>query len=283
MESAQEAQDSSSKQLFDGSRDCGLRRDIFYCFSVFICRLVGITLFETRPFHLERVPRRGAVMLASTHQSLLDPWIVGMCPDRHSSYLAKESLFRVPILGWLLRKYGCIPVPRERAVPKKALEISLKVLESRRSLVLFPEGTRAPDSRLQPLRRGIALLAGRSRAQCVPVLVRGTRRCLPKGAWVPRPGTVDVCFGNPIEFNSSESSDSFIQRLSGCYRLLAIEAGAPEVLGAESCPGGRRSEEEETSRPSGNSGTSPANEGGGSLAALPAAFSDGVACGNAGK
>jgi 1-acyl-sn-glycerol-3-phosphate acyltransferase len=244
---------------------------------------VGITLFETRSFHLERVPRRGALMLASTHQSLLDPWIVGMCPDRHSSYLAKESLFRVPILSWLLRKYGCIPVPRERAVPKKAMEVSLKVLESGRSLVLFPEGTRAPDGRLQPLRRGISLLASRSKAHCVPVLVRGSRRCLPKGAWVPRPGTVDVCFGDPIEFNPSESSDSFIQRLSGCYRHLAIEAGAPELLEGESCPGGRSTEEEESSRPSSQPGASPALEGESSLSALPTAFSDGMACVKAGK
>ena len=283
MESARKAHDPDIEVLFDGSRDCGMRRGIFYSFSVFICRLVGITLFETRSFHLERVPRRGSLILASTHQSLLDPWIVGMCPDRNSSYLAKDSLFRVPILGWLLRTYGAIPVPRERAVPKKVLEISLKVLEGGRSLVLFPEGTRAPDGRIQPLRRGIALLAGRSKARCVPVLVRGSRRCLPKGAWVPRTGMVDVCFGNPIEFMFSESSDSFIQRLSGCYRQLAIEAGAPELLGDESCPDGRSSEEEETSRSSGILGTTPETEGGLSLSALPAAFSDGMACGDAGK
>jgi 1-acyl-sn-glycerol-3-phosphate acyltransferase len=165
---------------------------------------------------------------------MLDPVLVGMCFDRGCSYLARETLFKVPILGWLIRNLSSFPVPRESTAPKKALEVSINLLAEGRALLLFPEGTRSYDGRLQPLKRGIALVARRSQAPVVPALVHGAYRSWPRTRRLPRPAAVRIFFGEPIQFDPMESSDSFVDRLSASYRQLAIEAGATEVLGEAS-------------------------------------------------
>ena len=216
------------------TRDRGLHLGIFYGISLYVSRIAALTLFDLRIRHQNRVPLTGPAILAANHQSVLDPWLVGSSLDRRAAYLARETLFRVPILGWLIRKYDTMPVPRDSTVPRAALEICLKVLEKGRALILFPEGTRSYDGRLQPLKRGIVLLARRTGAPVVPIIVHGSFRCWPRSRKLPRPGQIDIVFGEPIQFEKDESSDSFVERLGRAYRRLAIEAGAEDMLPAES-------------------------------------------------
>jgi 1-acyl-sn-glycerol-3-phosphate acyltransferase len=204
---------------------------------MYVCRIVSIIFFETRVFGVEWVPRRGSTLIASTHKSVMDPWIVGMIPNRSSCYLAKESLFRVPFLGWLIRRYDAFPISRDTVAARSALDLCVKILQEGRALVFFPEGTRSEDGGLQPLKRGVALVAKRSGALVLPVSVVGTYACWPRGAVLPRPGRVRVSFGTPLAFVTNESSDSFVERLSGRLRQLAVEADLREAARDESLSG----------------------------------------------
>ena len=216
------------------TRDRGIHLGLFYAFSLYVSRVAALTLFDLKIRNQNRVPLRGPAILAGNHQSVLDPWLIGSSLDRRAAYLARETLFRVPILGWLIRKYDSLPVPRDSIAPRAALEVCLKVLEKGRALILFPEGTRSYDGRLQPLKRGIVLLARRTGAPVVPILVHGSFRCWPRSRVLPRPGQIDLVFGEPIQFEKDESSDSFVERLERAYRRLAVEAGAEDMLPVES-------------------------------------------------
>jgi len=211
-------------------RDSGLHMGWFYALSVFLSRVAAIAFFELRIFDSARVPRKGAVVLAANHQSLLDPWLVGLTQLRRAAYLARDSLFRVPVLGWLIRQYDSVPVVRETTAARQSLEVCIKVLERKRALVLFPEGTRSADGRLQTLKRGISLVVRRSGATVVPILVRGSHRLWPRKQKLPRFGQVKLYFGNAIVPDGSQSSDALVERLEGSYRELALAVGALEVL-----------------------------------------------------
>ncbi|HVR73026.1 MAG TPA: lysophospholipid acyltransferase family protein [Planctomycetota bacterium] len=193
-------------------------------------RLFAILYFRARFEKVERVPRTGPVILAANHQSLFDPCLVGISFKRRASFLARETLFRVPVLGWLIRKLGAFPVPRESTAPRKALEVCVRVLELGRALVLFPEGTRTRDGRMQPLRRGVAQLAQRTGAPVVPVIIQGAHAVWPRKRRLPRPGRIRITFGEPLRYEPEETYDSFMERLMSAYLALAGEAGAGEVL-----------------------------------------------------
>jgi 1-acyl-sn-glycerol-3-phosphate acyltransferase len=216
------------------SGDSGLALGIFYSLSLYLSRFAALFFFDLRVFGSERVPARGPVIIAPNHQSLLDPWLTGLCLYRRGAYLARHSLFRVPILGWLIRKYDALPVEREKSAPRAGFEVCLRALELGRALLLFPEGTRSYDGRLQPLKRGVALLARRGRAPVLPVWIVGTRGAWPREQKLPRPGKVRLYFGSPLVLGNDESSDAFMDRLQQAYRTLASEAGAGDLVPAAS-------------------------------------------------
>lgn len=209
----------------------GLRRGVIHALSVYVCRVLSATLFELRVFGAQNLPRHGATLFASNHQSLLDPIILGIIQDRVCGFLAKDSLFRVPLLGWLIGRLRAFPIPRESVGSRRALRVCLSLLDRDRGLVFFPEGTRSSDGRLQPLRRGVGLIARRSGARIVPVIMRGTFLAWPRGAILPRPSRVEVHVGEAIHIEEHESLGAFVGRLEGCLRRLAIAAGAPELVG----------------------------------------------------
>ena len=112
--------------------------------------------FGWRVYNAERVPLEGPVILASNHASFLDPPLVGSGLKRGINYLARENLFRFPILGEILRRWQVVPVDREGG-GAKGLKAILDRLLAGGAIILFPEGTRTRDGRLQPARSGIGL------------------------------------------------------------------------------------------------------------------------------
>ena len=206
---------------------------LFYGVSLLASRIAATGFFSLRVEGSHRVPLTGPVILAANHQSFLDPWMVGLSLERRAHYLARDSLFQVPILGALITRYGALPVPRESAAPRKSLEVCLQALEKGRALILFPEGTRSVDGRLQPLRRGIALLARRTGAPVVPGIVAGSHLAWPRDRRLPRRSPIRLFFGNPIRFSEDESSDSFMERLASAFRAVAVEAGEEALISGE--------------------------------------------------
>src|SRR5467141_1626900 len=147
--------------------------------------------FGWRVYNPERVPARGPVILASNHASILDPPLVGAGLRRSINYLARESLFRFPVVGWVLRRWNSVPVDREGG-GAKGLRAILDRLLAGGAIILFPEGTRTRDGNLQPARAGIGLTVIKSPAPVVPVRVFGTYEAMSRGNRLPRPRHVAV-------------------------------------------------------------------------------------------
>src|SRR5437899_9110225 len=121
----------------------------------------------------ERVPLKGPVILASNHASILDPPLIGSGIHRGINYLARESLFRFPVVGWVLRKWNSVPVDREGG-GAAGLRAILDRLLAGGGIILFPEGTRTRDGELWPARSGIGLTGIKSTAAVGPVRGSGT-------------------------------------------------------------------------------------------------------------
>ena len=140
----------------------------------------------------ENFPSEGAAILVSNHVSMWDPIVAGCSVPRNVSFMAKEELFRNPLLGKLFRTLDAFPVKRGRG-DTSAIRNSLKVLRNGQVLGLFPEGTRSKTGDLQKGLPGMILLMEKSKAPIVPVRVNGTKNFLTRG-W----GNIEVIIGKPI-------------------------------------------------------------------------------------
>jgi 1-acyl-sn-glycerol-3-phosphate acyltransferase len=155
---------------------------------------------SVRLLHPERLGGAGSVIVAANHESLADILVLLARLPLQVRFLAKRSVFRVPILGWSIRAAGFIPVDRgDRTRGVATVEAALARLKRGRSLVVFPEETRTRTGELSEFKKGAALLALRSGLSILPLGIAGTRRILPAGGWLMRPGRVVVAVGDPIE------------------------------------------------------------------------------------
>jgi 1-acyl-sn-glycerol-3-phosphate acyltransferase len=140
---------------------------------------------------IDAIPREGPVILASNHISNADAVIIGswLTPrlGRRIHWLGKREMFDWPIVGWMARNGGVVPVDRATA-DVEAFRVAQRVLGAGHVLMVFPEGTRSPTGELQRPKDGLAMLALRSNATIVPIGVSNTDRVWPKGRFVPTPG-----------------------------------------------------------------------------------------------
>jgi 1-acyl-sn-glycerol-3-phosphate acyltransferase len=151
---------------------------------------------------LAAIPREGAVILAANHISNADPVLVGawLTPrlGRRIHWLGKKEMFDWPIVGWMARNGGVVPVDRA-AADVDAFRMATRVLEAGEVLMVFPEGTRSPTAELQPPKDGLAMLALRTGATILPIGVSNTDRVWPKGRLIPRlGGHATVRVGTPF-------------------------------------------------------------------------------------
>ena len=201
-------------------------------FSYFIFwRMFGhiyATYFRWRIYNPERVPTEGPVILAANHASFLDPPLVGAALPRALNYLARDTLFSVPLVGWLLRLWKVVPVDRDGGGAAGLRAIFDRLLQGG-AILLFPEGTRTPDGKLRTARSGIGLIVIKSNAPVVPVRVFGTREAYGRHVRFPRPHPVAVKFGLPINFEAlrAEAKVCPKPRLKQIYQQVA-----DEIMGA---------------------------------------------------
>jgi 1-acyl-sn-glycerol-3-phosphate acyltransferase len=187
-------------------------------------RAVYATYFRWRVFGAENVPLTGGVILASNHASFLDPPLVGAGLKRDINYLARESLFRFPGIGALLRSWNSVPVDREGGGARGLKKILDRLLAGG-GIILFPEGTRTRDGRLQPARSGIGLTVIKSTAPVVPVRVFGTYEAYGRHITIPRPRRIAVKYGAPMNFEAlrAEAKTCDKTRLKQIYQQVADE------------------------------------------------------------
>jgi 1-acyl-sn-glycerol-3-phosphate acyltransferase len=167
------------------------------------CRLLFRIYFRLyhrgKIYHADRLPAEGAFILAGNHVSFLDPPFFGLACEREAFYMARDTLFRNPVAGWILRSWNCVPINRDRG-DIGALRTVMRLLGEGKAVLMFPEGTRSRDGRLQEARAGIGMIVARSGAPVMPMRIFGTDRALPRGASFPRPVQVTVMFGEPFRY-----------------------------------------------------------------------------------
>jgi 1-acyl-sn-glycerol-3-phosphate acyltransferase len=163
----------------------------FYQFARGVVASVFFPLYRIEVKGKEHFPKEGAVLLCSNHIDNLDPPTVGISAPRQVHFMAKEELFRVPVLGGIVRKVGSFPVKRGMS-DREALRNGLNVLKDGGVLGLFPEGTRSKDGQLGKGLAGAGFFALRSNALVVPCAVIGTYKPFNK---------VKVFFGEPINLD----------------------------------------------------------------------------------
>ena len=151
---------------------------------------------------------RGGLFLIN-HQSFLDPLFVAVFLGRPVSYLDRDNLFLIPVIGWILRKTHVIPISRE-AARGGSIRLALERLESGFLVGIFPEGTRTSDGKVGDFRPGFLALARRTQQPIYPVGIVGADRVMPRSSnWI-RPGRVDIIFGapfTPAELNQLHDSN----------------------------------------------------------------------------
>lgn len=181
--------------------------------------------FGWRVYNNERVPLQGPVILAANHASFLDPPLVGSGLHRDINYLARKSLFRLPVLGWILRTVNAVPVDRDGG-GAAGLKAIMDRLHDGGAIILFPEGTRSKDGNFQPARSGVGLSVIKSEAPVVPVRVFGTFQAWGRHVKFPRPRRcVIVKYGEPMSFKQlrAEAKDCSKVRLKEIYQQVADE------------------------------------------------------------
>ena len=189
----------------------------YYWFCRGLIKLVGKIFFRLRWLHRERMINHGPVILASNHQSFLDPPFAGSTSRRAIYFLARRTLLDGRFFGWLLPKLNVIPVDSESGKDRTALKALIRILRAGEGTLVFPEGQRSPDGKLQPAQPGLGLVIAKTLAPVVPIRIFGAYEAWPIHEKWPRPGRVTVVVGEPIYFTEQDlepAGRDLYQRLS---------------------------------------------------------------------
>ena len=177
------------------------RPEAFLAYGVWMMRvgqrLLGIKVeAEGR----ERLDRRTPYVFMCNHLSFLDAPALVTVIDRPVRFIVKRFVFRIPVFGWGMRLAGFVPVDKEGIGEgrKRIARASGLIREKGYSFLVFPEGQRSWDGRLQPFRRGGFFLALEAGAPIVPVSIAGTFELMPRVSRRVRRGRVRIVFHQPI-------------------------------------------------------------------------------------
>ena len=199
----------------------------------------------------ENVDARRPTLYASNHQSTLDIPILFHALPVDLRFVAKEQLRWVPLVGWYIQFAGHILVDRSnRARAIASLDRAAKQIVRRQiSLIVFPEGTRSPDTRILPFKHGPFGLALKAQIPVVPVTIEGSARVMPRRSWRIRPGTVRVRIGAPLAVTQFDVNDR--AGLARVTRAAVVESslslGGPGGVPEDSSGPPGRTEGRETS------------------------------------
>lgn len=211
------------------------RPSAFWPLAAVVVPLLSL-LFKLEIEGREKLPRDGAYVLAPNHMSEIDPLVVALAVwrlGRAPRFMAKESLFRVPVLGWALRVTGMVPVARatSAAAARATLEASETLVRHGRGVIVYPEGslTREPD--LWPMRgkTGAVRLALAGGIPVIPMAQWGAQQVLPRYGklrlW-PLRRRVRVIVGDPVDLTAYAGAASSQTALVAATDLVMADISA---------------------------------------------------------
>jgi len=190
----------------------------------------------------EHLNPRGPYIFAANHQSQFDIFALLAAVPVPFSWLAKEELFRIPLLGPVMKGAGYIPINRtDRRAAFASIDEAAARVRGGTSIVIFPEGTRSLDGKLKTFKKGGFFLAIKSRQPVVPVSISGSFRVLAKKSFRVHRGTIRVHFSAPVPTDTLSPPDK--DRLIAEVRRIMEQHLPPEERGeAEAPPRARKSQ-----------------------------------------
>jgi 1-acyl-sn-glycerol-3-phosphate acyltransferase len=187
-----------------------------YTICAAIAAVIAKSVFSFRAYGTENIPHEGGCLVAMNHESYLDPPLAGISAPRELFFLARKSLLKWPVIGRILPLLNVIPVDQERA-DMSALKTLIKQIRAGNGTVIFPEGSRSPDGKLQPAQPGAGLVIAKTRCPVIPARIFGAHEAFPRGG-TPRPfRPIQIVFEPAMVFAGSDfegEGRELYQRLS---------------------------------------------------------------------
>lgn len=165
-----------------------------------LCQLIFILTGGIKVYGKENILKKGPFILIANHQSIIDPLLLMACLPRKITFLAASYLFKIPIVGLVIWAGGAIPINDPKG-DFKHIQRALEKLEEGEAIGIFPEGGVSLDGKLKDFMPGWAYFALKSGAPVIPVAISGSRKVLPAGHYLLRPGKISVNIGEPISID----------------------------------------------------------------------------------
>lgn len=200
--------------------------NIYYTIVCAVTRVIGKFFFRMKVVGvpLKDLPQHGPLIIAPTHVSYLEPSLIsGIFLPRELDFFASQHLFEGRFLGWLLPKIRTHPLVRENGL--QALRRALKLLKEKKTIVIFPEGTRSRTGDLGTIKKGVAMLSELGGAPVVPILVTGAFEAWPPNRKWPHlfpKKRVIFHVGHPIPPCPSDKAEQekWLEQLREAYIVL---------------------------------------------------------------
>jgi 1-acyl-sn-glycerol-3-phosphate acyltransferase len=215
---------------------------VLYGILWILVRTIGRLCFHYRV--VGAVPRTGGFIVAANHASYLDIPLLGCGMRRRAWYLGRSDLFPVPGLNEICQWLGWIPL-RTGRLDRDAFGKAVTLIKEGKVVVIFPEGSRSLDGRLQSPKPGIGVIVAQTGCPVVPAYLKGTYDVLPSGTMWPRFRPVSVFYGDSLTFpRSGEGGEAkqFYQEVSRTVMDRIASLGAVESPTQQSSAGIRKAE-----------------------------------------
>ncbi len=208
-----------------------LVRRLFYRLLRVTTRMIVSVAFGFRCEGRHHLNFEGGAMLLSTHQSVMDPVLVGLISNQRLNYLARKTLFHNRSFAFLIRVLDAIEIDRERG-GLSGLKEMLRRLQRGDRVLMFPEGTRTLDGTVGDLKPGFIPVARRALVPLVPIAIVGAHDCMPRGSKAPRVRPIAVVVGEPITPQEFQSMDDrqLLTELSQRIHQLHARASVLQVM-----------------------------------------------------
>jgi 1-acyl-sn-glycerol-3-phosphate acyltransferase len=200
----------------------------WYRFGYIISWTLSRLLFSFKVYGREKIPNTGGCILAMNHESYLDPPLAGMCCRRAIYFLARKTLLDWPVLGPIFPKLNVVPVDQDRA-DMSALKTVIKLVRNGACTIVFPEGERTLDGKMNAAQPGLGLVIAKTLAPVVPMRIFGAYEAFPRGGKRLRMVPIRIVIGDPMTFTEADLAGSggreLYQRLSErvMERIASIE------------------------------------------------------------
>ena len=154
----------------------------------------------------ENIPQKNSFIMVSNHGSLLDPPLLGHALGRNISFMAKAELFKIPLLGFIIKACGAYPVKRG-IVDKNTIKTACKKLSNDNCIGIFIDGTRQKNGRVNRPKQGAALLAFKNQKLLLPVAIINSHRLIRFKFFIPLFSKIVIKVGKPVQPPQSSSRD----------------------------------------------------------------------------